>query len=150
MRAAFGGYLDVVRELIDTGAEINAKNKYGNTALMRAARGGHAEIVRELLKEGADIDAKNIYGNTALMRSAVRGHIEVVKVLIDAGAVIDAQNNSCQTALTWAAGTEKPNINVINMLLNAGADPHFAASAAWGNPALKGTEVLRRIMEASR
>ena len=43
MKAAVGGHLDVVRFLLDRGADVNARNESGDTALTWAVRGGHIE-----------------------------------------------------------------------------------------------------------
>jgi ankyrin repeat protein len=50
MGAAKKGHIDIVKVLIASGADLNAKDNYGNTALKLAANAGHIEIV-ELLKE---------------------------------------------------------------------------------------------------
>ena len=48
-----------VEELIDMGADINQKNKYGNTALMRASYWGNKEVVELLIEKGADVNQKD-------------------------------------------------------------------------------------------
>ena len=53
MMASQNGHLDVVRVLLDKGAEVNAKRIDGTTALMVASQNGHREVVRELLEKGA-------------------------------------------------------------------------------------------------
>lgn len=60
MPSAEIGNTDMVKLLIAKGLDVNAKDKYGRTALMCAARGGHAEIMRLLLDSGADVNAKMI------------------------------------------------------------------------------------------
>jgi len=55
--AAGEGRSDVVRYLLAEGAEVNAREKLGETALTEAAYYGHAALVRELLSHGADINA---------------------------------------------------------------------------------------------
>lgn len=60
-------------------ADVNAKNKYGNTALMDAVFIGGLEVVKYLIKRGADVNAKDKYGDTELMKAASMGNLEVVK-----------------------------------------------------------------------
>jgi ankyrin repeat protein len=59
-------YSEMVKALIDKGADVNAKDKDGQTALMLAAGGGYTEIVKALIEKGADVNAKNNTGDTAL------------------------------------------------------------------------------------
>ena len=60
--AANGDHLEVVKFLIDNGAQINAKDKNGNTALEFAADKGFLEIVQHLTLHGANIDTRNEHG----------------------------------------------------------------------------------------
>ena len=55
--AAGQGRLDVVRYLLNEGADVNARELHGNTALTEATYYGHASIVKELLLRGADVNA---------------------------------------------------------------------------------------------
>ena len=61
-----------MKVLHQLGADINAKNNDGWTAVMWAARNGHSECVKVLHQLGADINAKNNNGWTAVMRAASR------------------------------------------------------------------------------
>lgn len=63
------------------GADVEAKDKDGGTALMLAAESGHKAVMRLLLKKGADVEAKHVTGRTALMWVANRGHEAVVRLL---------------------------------------------------------------------
>jgi ankyrin repeat protein len=77
-----------VMSLVDNGADINAKDEDGHTALIVAAKNGHTEIVNLLLNRGADINAKDKDGETALIKAAFNGHTEIVTTLIELGADI--------------------------------------------------------------
>ncbi len=80
MFAAHLGYTEIVRSLLDAGANINLKRKrYGLTALMLAASANSLDIVKLLLSRGADVNATNEDGSTALMVAALKGHAEVVQ-----------------------------------------------------------------------
>lgn len=61
--------------LLDNGADINAQNNYGNTALLIACGTGDIEIAQVLINRGADTIIQNVYGRTALQR--VEGQINV-------------------------------------------------------------------------
>ena len=75
-----------VEEAIINGANVNAKDNYGWTALMEATFWGHTETAELLLKHGADVNAENKYGRTALMRAMTRGYTETADLLRRYGA----------------------------------------------------------------
>ena len=79
LRAVQHGQVRAVRRLLDAGADVNTKNKAGNTVLMTATRKGYVEVVGVLLDSGANVNAKNTLNNTALMLAALRGHVEAVR-----------------------------------------------------------------------
>jgi ankyrin repeat protein len=88
------GKIDKVKDLIEKGADINAKDNNGMTALMLASKNNRKEIVELvelLIKNGADVNAKDIYGRTALMIASVNGHKEIVELLIKNGADVNAK-----------------------------------------------------------
>ncbi|MBI4823896.1 MAG: ankyrin repeat domain-containing protein [Nitrospirae bacterium] len=80
-RAAEKGDINKVKSLLQHGADVNAKDNNGNTALMYAAVGGHTEIVQTLLNKGANVNAKNNFGNTALIYAVKNGRTEIVSLL---------------------------------------------------------------------
>jgi ankyrin repeat protein len=54
---AFGGRLDVVQALFANGAEVNAAERFGRTALMMASESGILDVVQALLAKGAEVAA---------------------------------------------------------------------------------------------
>ncbi len=109
-----------VEEAITNGADVNAKNNEGKTALMWAAMFGHADVAEILLKHGANVNAKDNDGWTALMKAAKYGHADVAEVLLKHGADVNANNNNGKTALMFAA--ENGHADVAEVLLKHGAD----------------------------
>ena len=85
MAASCEGHNEVVRLLLDAGAETNLAATDGYNALILASRKGHNEVVRLLLDAGADKNLAATDGYTALMAASHNGHIEVVRVLLAAG-----------------------------------------------------------------
>ena len=77
---------DAVRELLRRGADVDARDRYGQTALMRAARAGHRELVEVLVAKGARLDVTAKFGLSALMLAIVAGHAEIALRLARAGA----------------------------------------------------------------
>lgn len=86
MVAAERGYTEVVKALIDSGADVNAQRNNGWSALIHAARHGRTETVRVLMDAGADVNAKSNDGETALMLALQYDHTGVVDILKQSGA----------------------------------------------------------------
>ncbi|MEW6110274.1 MAG: ankyrin repeat domain-containing protein [Nitrospirota bacterium] len=99
-RAVAAGDIENVGTLLDQGADVNAKNKEGETPLMVAALERRLEMVKFLLDRGADINLKDNVGATALIYSAMEGSVEIMKLLLDRGADPDAKTDDGLTALS--------------------------------------------------
>jgi uncharacterized protein len=121
MRAAGCGHTEVVKLLLEDGADINARDSEGNTAISGAAYYMHADIVDLLLTRGADINVKDMDGNTLLMNAAGNGRLEVVKFLLSKGADVNVQDDNGTTALMFAAGFRHREI--MQVLLDHGVNP---------------------------
>jgi ankyrin repeat protein len=80
------GDLPEVKRLLAKGADVNAKDRDGSTALMIASSLDKPEVVQLLLDEGADVNARNKNGLTALMLASKQGYRKVKELLIKAGA----------------------------------------------------------------
>jgi hypothetical protein len=101
--AASQGDLEGVRQLLDSGVPVDAKNTAGWTALMKASMEGHQPVVQELIQRGADVNIQGRAGWTALMQAAQFGHLEIVKILLDRGAELNGQSVNGSTGLMFAA-----------------------------------------------
>jgi ankyrin repeat protein len=128
--AAGFGHPGAVKLLLESGADINARNNDGETPLMVASLLGHVDIVKLLLAKGADVDAMHKRGMTALMRASFEGHVEVVRVLVDHGADVNVEGMIPALSLACEMGRTK----VVKLLLEKGADVN--AKDHWGNTAL--------------
>jgi ankyrin repeat protein len=99
---AMSGSVDGVRDLLDQGVNVNAKDHFiGCTALVGAAQYDKADVVQLLLARGADINALG-YGFTALTMAALNGNADVVRILIDKGADVNKKDEMGDTPLMKA------------------------------------------------
>ncbi|KAI9892747.1 MAG: hypothetical protein M1814_001167 [Vezdaea aestivalis] len=119
--ASVFGHELIVRLLLEKGADIEAKDNSGKTALYWAARNGHETVVRLLLEEGADFKAKDDEGGIALHWAVVGDDDETItKLLLERGADTEAKDNNRETALHWA--TWHGHEAIAKLLLENGAD----------------------------
>lgn len=85
-KAVLDGDVDLVKRLADEGADVDARDRHSQTALMLASLHGHAGVVRVLVDRGANLDVRAKYNLTPLMLAVVNDHDEVARILVEAGA----------------------------------------------------------------
>ena len=88
--AARNGQTDLVKFLVERGADLNYKS-IGWSPLMAAVSSGRLDLVKFLVEKGADINARNRSSWTALLVAAGKGHTEIVKFLVEKGADINVK-----------------------------------------------------------
>lgn len=126
--AATGGTLNVVEELLLSGADINAHDAHTQTPLSAAAANGHIEIVRKLLDHGASKDFAGEYWAPALHSAAYLGHTTIVEMLLthepqaDVHAPGAKYSNSLYFGSVLHNACFSGNLQVVNMVLEKGAD----------------------------
>lgn len=102
MAAAYGGDDDVLSDLIQRGADLEAKDVDGYTALMYACNGAQMRAVEVLLDAGADVNARDKQNSTPTMFAAQHGHTDIVKRLVEHGGDLDARGEHGLSALGFA------------------------------------------------
>ncbi len=86
------GFPDIVQDLVNARANVNAARNTGATPLFKAAQAGHDEIVKILLSSGADIEVSSRSAHTTpLLLASFLGHTNVVKTLIAYGAGVEQE-----------------------------------------------------------
>nr|XP_042118749.1 ankyrin-1 isoform X2 [Peromyscus maniculatus bairdii] len=150
--AALAGQDEVVRELVNYGANVNAQSQKGFTPLYMAAQENHLEVVKFLLENGANQNVATEDGFTPLAVALQQGHENVVAHLINYGTKgkvrlpalhIAARNDDTRTAAVLLQNDPNPdvlsktgftplhiaahyeNLNVAQLLLNRGASVNF-------------------------
>jgi ankyrin repeat protein len=149
--AIASGDLVAVGKLLDNGANPNAPDQYGFSALARAAEGGRHEIVRLLLKRGANVEQglrehsplkfaveanfrrTNVAyaaGDSAQERLADDDILRTVDALLDGGASVAKANAGGGTPLLTMAAIWCP-LAVVKRLVEAGVDPRSGDALRW-------------------
>lgn len=115
--AARAGYQGSLSALLAARADVNRRNRFGDTAIMVAALNGHLEIVRTLRERGGALDSP---GWTPLIYAATGGHDAIVRYLLGEGANLNAASPNGTTALMMAVREAHPT--TVELLLARGAD----------------------------
>ncbi|MBD5411748.1 MAG: ankyrin repeat domain-containing protein [Treponema sp.] len=130
MIASSKGYTEIVKLLIDNGADVNKRSCIGSTALYSALdseewgviKNQSLKIVALLINAGADVNVKDVQGSTPLSIAAARGYYDIVQLLLENGANANERGHGPfgSTALDMAEmGGHK---NIMNLLRAYGAE----------------------------
>ena len=126
LRYVRAGDVEAAEQSLRSGADPNARDASGATALMYAAAFAPAATMRVLLAAGADVNATSRNGATALMWAT--HDASKVRLLLEEGAAVNAARADGPTALVAAA--LRGDMSVVETLLDAGADVQIGRVAA--------------------
>ncbi len=144
--AASTGELDVLRLLLDSGADVNGQDAQGSSPLSAACFGGHRDAVDLLLEHKADVNLADKSGATALMAATQGGYRDLAECLLKNGAAVDARTKIRIVYHTryglpenWIPpGTSALSLSVIGrtvdatrLLLDHGADVDIRDQPGW-------------------
>jgi WD40 repeat protein/ankyrin repeat protein len=110
----------IVRLLLDNGADIHVKNDKGETAAHLAAHYGYVQILNLLKERGADLLAKNNNKFMPLHKAAYSGQVEVVEWFLNEGVPIELKTDAGETAANIAARAGQ--LKTLKLLKDKGAD----------------------------
>ncbi len=105
--------MGVIQPLIEKGADVNLKDRYGETPLHYAAENGSTRMAEFLIASGADVNAKNAKGETPLHSATLWGYRQMVELLIAHGADLKAKTNEGQTAVDIATQQDYPGLSTL-------------------------------------
>ncbi|KAL1502534.1 hypothetical protein ABEB36_007665 [Hypothenemus hampei] len=151
--AARLGQAQVVKVLLESGANADQADVDGWTPLRAAAWGGHTEVVELLVEHGCQLDSVDSENRTALRAAAWSGHEEIVKILLQHGASVNLTDHEGRTALIAAA--YMGHSEIVDHLLDYGADINHADAdgrtalsvAALCAPRTPGISVVSTLLE---
>uniref|UniRef100_A0A183CNG7 ANK_REP_REGION domain-containing protein n=1 Tax=Globodera pallida TaxID=36090 RepID=A0A183CNG7_GLOPA len=110
--AASQGHLEVCRELVAKGADVNQSNN-GRTPWLEACANGHLDIVEFFMGNGQGIEARNKNGVTGLIAACLEGKANVVQFLLSKGARTDWATAKGFTAMDKAVAKRHGEIMLI-------------------------------------
>jgi hypothetical protein len=131
LEAARANRVDDASELIERGADVNAKDMTQQSAYLYATSevGPDPAMLELMLANGADVGAKDSYNGTGLIRAAHRGYPEIVERLLAAGIELDHVNRLGWTALLEAiilGDGGRSHVETVRQLVDAGANVNLA------------------------
>ncbi len=129
LEASARGYPEVVKDALERGASIHARNDYGWTALAIAAMNNRIGVAEFLIERGIELDSRGRpMGFSPLMWASMKGYTEMTLLLLKHGADADLTDSRdmCLTSLILAAVYNHPE--VVRELVKTGADVNAADS----------------------
>lgn len=130
------GKIDIVKQQLDKGINVDDKQGGRFTGLFFASAKGYQDIVQLLISSGADINAQGRGSWTALIGATFHGHSENIRLLASNGANLELQSSDGMTALMYSATHGKADI--VAELITLGADVNATSHAKH----MKGKSVL--------
>lgn len=127
--AAREGDVAAVTAGIAAGADLEARDAEGVTALLAATHANQVETARLLIEAGADVNAKDAIADSPYLYAGARGHLEILKMTLVHGADLKSINRYGGTALIPAA--ERGHVETVATLIAAGVDVDHVNRLGW-------------------
>jgi ankyrin repeat protein len=122
LAAALHGNVQDIKKALELGADINAKNEMGATALNMVCKLSYEFLVTFLIEKGATVNSPNNDHIYPLHYAVEYDNVAIVKALLKNGADINVLDGIQETPLHWAGWTG--NIRAAKLLLKQGANPY--------------------------
>jgi ankyrin repeat protein len=135
-QAAQKGNLEIVKALVEAGADVNKENFDQETPLFMAVMGSNVELIKYLAEKGANLDHVNHELFTPLLVAVFNGNLEVTKALLASGAKVNPLSEFPGQAVTIMLGnvdedSQEEILPLLDLLIEAGADVNNPASNGW-------------------
>lgn len=153
--AADRGETVIVRNLLAQGAQVNARDGRGRTALLAATQHNHVDIARLLINEGADVNVKDFVQDTPFLVAGAEGRAEILKLILVAGPDLKSVNRFGGTALIPAC--HRGHVEAVKVLLTTAIDRDHVNNLGWtalleavllGDGGPRHTEIVRLLVAA--
>jgi ankyrin repeat protein len=118
---------DIVKLFCENGYDISKKmgGLQFTYPIIAAAKFGRTDMLNYLLEKGVDITVKDNNGKNALMYAAPSGNLEITYLLLQKGCSVNDTSNNGYTPLMYAVKAKGISKEIINILINKGADLNF-------------------------
>jgi ankyrin repeat protein len=121
--AVLAGRVEAAERLIGAGADVDHTDVTGETLLMAAVMNRDLPMARLVIAHGADVNARTRLGTPLILAAATRS-AAMANLLLEAGAAVDGTTEDGETPLARAASDPQGSLELIRVLLDAGADPY--------------------------
>lgn len=156
MKSSVTGNLEIVKFLVENGANTNVKTPHGETALMNAFYWQNFDILKFLVENDADPNTKSNRGETALMEAITRfsGNVafKIVKLLTEHGADINAKNSDNESVVYIAHRSFCHDIEVYFLEYGAEAYKPAMSNVKFNielNKRIQEINQIRKVIEAT-
>lgn len=153
--AATRGDAKEITRLIAGGADVNARDGGGRTALLAATQGNHVDAARVLIAARADVNAKDNIQDSPYLLAGASGYIEILRLTLANGANLASVNRYGGTALIPAA--HYGHVETVRELLATSINIDHINNLGWtalleaiilGDGGARHTEIVRLLVEA--
>ena len=154
-QAAAANNVTAVSELLSRGANIEARDSNGRSALLLATQAGAVDAARVLIEAGADVNAKDYISDSPYLYAGAEGPLEILRMTLANGADLKSVNRYGGTALIPAA--HHGHVDIVRELLNTDIDIDHVNEPGWtalleavilGDGGPVHTEIVRLLLEA--
>lgn len=144
-----------IKTLLAQGANIEARDSSGSTALLVATHENKISAAKALIAAGADVNAKDSIHDSPYLYAGARGHLEILKMTLDHGADLKSTNRYGGTALIPAA--ERGHVETVQTLIEAGVNVDHINNLGWtalleaiilGNGGERHQQIVRLLVDA--